>query len=119
LPTPVSGSSPNINSAALPVESPSLAPSPPAVTIPPVHIEGDAGKQELLKRHAAGGGAPDCRLESLNAAVGSVPIGAAVLSTLAAVAAGPIGVAAGIVGIFGASIYEGKELRALHDCRKP
>jgi hypothetical protein len=119
MPIPISGSGTTTHSAPLPAETTPTAPSPQVVTIPPVHIEGDAGKQELLKRYAAGAGAPDCRLEALNATVGTVPIGAAVLSTLAAVAAGPIGIAAGLVALFGASIYEGKELRALHDCRKP
>jgi hypothetical protein len=119
MPTPVSGSSINASSAALPADATPTTPSPPTITIPPVHIEGDAGKQELLKRYAASAGAPDCRSEGLNAAVGTVPIGAAVLGTLAAVATGPIGVAAGLLGVFGASIYEGKELRALHDCSKP
>jgi len=83
-------------------------------------IEGDAGTQELLKRHAATGGAPDCRQEKVTAGVGAVGVGGGALATVAAGAAGgPIGIAAALVTLFGLSLYEGTQLRALQNCREP
>lgn len=94
----------------------------PVVTIPPVYIEGDAGNRDpsvkqLVKAHDAAASQPNCRQEVAGAAVGTIPVVAGVLGTAAAIVAGPLAVAAGLATLFGASIYEGKELRALHDCK--
>jgi hypothetical protein len=121
MPTPVSSSS---TSVALHPETPVDGAPPdaaPVVTIPPVYIEGDAGGgdpgvKQLVKGHDAAA-TPNCREQGASAAVGTIPMGAGVLATLAGAASGPLGLAAGLLTLFGASVYEGKDLRSYYDCK--
>lgn len=121
MPTPVSNSSAPVTT--VPPETTPIGPPPPAppvVTIDPVYIEGDAGRQELLKRHAAATAAPQCVQETKEAVKGGALVGAGVLGTLGAAAAGgPLGFAGALVGLFVMSEDEGEKLRHLYDCKKP
>lgn len=88
------------------------------VTIDPVVIEGDATVQQLVKKHAAVEATRDCTTEARTAAntAGNIVVG--VLGTLAGVSTfGPFGLAAGLAGLFKASIDTGKDLRAYYDCK--
>ncbi len=121
MPTPVSnGLSPV---TTIPPETTPIGPPPappPVVTIDPVYIEGDAGRQELLKRYTAATAAPQCLQETKDAVKGGVWVGGSVLGTLAGAATGgPMGFAAGLVALFLTSEDEGEKLRHLYDCTKP
>jgi hypothetical protein len=121
MPTPVSSSSAPVTTIPpeiAPIGPP--APPPPVVTIDPVYIEGDAGSQELLRRHAAANAAPQCAQETKEAVKGGAWVGGGALGTLAGAATGgPLGFAAGLVGLLLASEDEGEKLRHLYDCKKP
>ncbi len=118
MPTPISNS-PTSPATPSPETAPIGPPPPPVVTIDPVYIEGDAGRQELVKRHAVATAAPNCLPESKSAAKGSLNVGAGVLATLTGAATGgPLGLAAGLVALFAASLDEGAALRNLYDCKK-
>jgi hypothetical protein len=85
-----------------------------------VHIEGDAGRQELLRRYAATAAPPQCAQETKEAVKGGAWVATGVVGTLAAAATGgPLGLAAGLVGLFLTSEEEGERLRHLYDCKKP
>ncbi len=88
----------------------------PPVTIPEVHIEGDAGKQELLRRLEARK-APDCSTETKNAILACAAAGATAIGGVAASTTG-IGLVGGVALTLTASAYCGKELRAVHDCEQ-
>ncbi len=121
MPTPVSNSPAPVPTAQ-PDATPGAAPPPPprVVTIDPVYIEGDAGRQELLRRHAAAKAAPLCVQETKEAVKGGAWVGGGVVGTLAGAATGgPLGFAAGLIGLFLASEDEGEKLRHLYDCKKP
>ncbi|HXS18357.1 MAG TPA: hypothetical protein VN764_14260 [Polyangiaceae bacterium] len=121
MPTPVSnGSAPvtTVPPETTPIGPP--PPPPPVVTIDPVYIEGDAGRQELLRRHLAGSPAPQCVQATKEAVKGGAWVGGGVVGTLAGAATGgPLGFAAGLVGLFLTSEDEGEKLRHLYDCKKP
>jgi len=121
MPTPVSS-----NSAPIMPHVENAADGPPhpaqVVTVPPVYIEGNAGSRhpgvtQLVNAHDAAAATQNCQQQGRSAVVGTVPMGAAVLGTLAAAASGPLGIAAGLLTLFGASIYEGKELRSYYECK--
>jgi hypothetical protein len=119
MPTPVPHCSTPITTAqpeTTPV-GPSLR-SSPIVTIDPKYVEGDAGRQELLRRHATA--PPRCVQETKDAVKGGAWVGAGVVGTLAAAATGgPLGLAAGLIVLFLTSEDEGEKLRRLYDCKKP
>lgn len=111
MPTPVSNSSAPVTTA-LP-ETPPIGPAPPpprVVTIDPVYIEGDAGRQELLRRHAAATATPQCGQETKDAVRGGAWAGGGVVGTLAGAATGGLlGLAAGLIGLFLTSEDEGEK----------
>lgn len=120
MPTPVSNSSAPVPTAQ-PDATPIAAPPPPprVVTIDPVYIEGDAGRQELLRRHAAAKAAPLCVQETKEAVKGGVNTGLAIGGAVVAAATGPLGFAVGLGVLFMMSEDEGEKLRHLYDCKKP
>lgn len=116
MPTPISPSSTPF------VPQPTAAEPPNVVPIPPVYVEGDAhkpntGVAQLVKAHDAARAPADCRREGANALIGTLPVGGAALATLVAVASGPVGIAAGLLTLFGVSFQEGKDLRAYYNCK--
>jgi len=123
MPTPVSNVSAPTSPVSLEITPISAPPSrPPVVTIDPVYIEGDAGRQELVRRHGAATAAapPSCAQETKEAVKGGAWVGASVVGTLAAAATGgPLGFAAGLVGLFLTSEDEGEKLRHRYDCKNP
>jgi hypothetical protein len=121
MPTLISNSSAPVTTAppeTTPIGPP--PPPPPVVTIDPVYVEGDAGRQELLRRHAAATAAPQCAHETKEAVKGGALVGAGVLATLGGAATGgPLGLAGGLIALLVASEDEGEKLRHLYDCKKP
>ena len=121
MPTPVSNGSASVTT--IPPETTPIGPPPPpppVITVDPVYIEGDAGRQELLRRHAAAQATPQCAQETKEAIKGGAWVGGGVVGTLAGAATGgPLGLAAGLIGLFLASEEEGERLRHLYDCKKP
>jgi hypothetical protein len=88
-------------------------PSPPVVTIPPVHIHGDAGASELVRRLT--NPSPVC-LPARHAVLdGAEAIGLGVGTTVVSAAA-PWGAPVGIAGTFRASRQTGEALAALTQC---
>jgi hypothetical protein len=121
MPTPVSNGSASVTTI-LPETTPIGPPPPrlPVITVDPVYIEGDAGRQELLRRHAAAQATPQCAQETKEAIKGGAWVGGGVVGTLAGAATGgPLGLAAGLIGLFLASEDEGEKLRHLYECKKP
>ncbi len=126
MPSPVNNASPVARALPAEAEFGPPAPSPPVVTIPPVHITGDAGACELVRRHDAAAGAPcsppppmppPCGAEKVAAVEKLLPMAIDVAGTLAAGAAGgPLGIGLGVAKLFYDSVQEGKALRALYDC---
>ncbi len=89
--------------------------APPSVTITEVHIDGDAGKQELFKRLEARS-TPSCAAEAKDALLACALSGATALGAVAASTTG-IGFVAGFSITLTTSAYCGKDLRALYDCQ--
>lgn len=90
--------------------------APPAVTIPEVHIDGDARKQELLRRFDARN-APSCSAEAKDAFLACGLAGATAVAGVAA-STTSVGFAGAVAVTLYTSAYCGKDLRALHDCEQ-
>lgn len=86
----------------------------PAVTIPPVHITGDASTQQLIKG-ADAARATSCTTEKLNAGLDCAAAAATALAGVAASTTG-LGAAAGFALTTVMSAYCGRALRAVADC---
>ncbi len=128
MPAPISSNNSSVYDPSTPVSrggdcdpsnatcssAPSQQAASPSVTIPEVHIDGDAGKQELIKRLEARN-TPSCATEAKNAGLtcalsGATALGGVVASTC------PLGFVAGFLITTTTSAFCGKDLRALYDC---
>lgn len=121
MPTPIGANAAGVTIPPVHIEGdagPALPlATPPDVTIPPVYIEGEAGPVERLVRgHDAAKAAGDCSSERATAAFGALEVAGAVGGTLLGATLGPLGVAAGLAAVTGLSYSEGQKLRALYDC---
>jgi hypothetical protein len=116
MPDPISSSRPvydtcDPNNACcndpLPEAAPASAPSRGSVVnIDPVVVTGDAGARDLIRQYDS----QSCAIQTRNAAISCLAIGAAIRS---AAVADPI---SATVSAFQTSLSCGKELRALYDC---
>jgi hypothetical protein len=88
---------------------------PPGVTVEPVGVTGDLGARELVARHDASGGSPDCSLEARNAVLScSAAAAAAVASVAASVTVlGAVG-GVGVTLVAGATC--GRDVALLDNC---
>jgi hypothetical protein len=94
-------------------ESLAAAKGTPVVTIPPVHIYGDAGAQELVRRFTAT--SPECLPERHVVADATESVGVGVATTIAG-APTAWGAAAGLAATFHASRQTGEALAGLMSC---
>jgi hypothetical protein len=120
MPNPVSANNPstNLDQFSMPAEAgPPAPPTQNVIELDEVRVEGDAGTRALLADYAKASRAPaGCAEEGKNSLLAGGGVAVTVLSALAAT--NPIGVVAGVAGIFYASVVTGKELRSYSDCEK-
>lgn len=91
--------------------------APPAITLDPVYVTGDAGAQKLVEAYYVQTG-PSCAEQAKTAAlVCAKAIGAGVGTGLAAALPPAFAVMLGRTFLDGVSC--GSELRALYDCEEP
>jgi hypothetical protein len=124
MPTPVSNNSSVYDLSSQLAEPLACDPSnascnpPQVLTIPPVYIEADPGKDQLVQQLDAA--RSTCTTQKLEAILTCAAAGATALSAVAAAGASfGIGAAAGFLATTVASANCGKELRALADCERP
>lgn len=116
MPSPISNQSPTVPMQAADVDA-SERSSPPAVTIEPVVVEGDASVQRLVNGHDAAKAAPDCSAQAVSTAVSASTILGGIGATIIGAAGGPVGLAVGLGALFKAGFDTGKDLRSYYDCK--
>jgi hypothetical protein len=117
MPSAISSANPVAPTPTSPLEIGPPPPPPPVVSIEPVHITGDAGARELLRRLDAS--PPSCRAEAAAAVEGGLPMAIDIAGVVLGAAAGPVVLGLGVAKLFHDSVKEGEALRALYDCTSP
>ncbi|MDF3067769.1 MAG: hypothetical protein K0R38_3370 [Polyangiaceae bacterium] len=102
----------HISGDAAPAPSPPRASSPPSVTAPPPSV------QSLVKAHDSATAPRSCVAEGVTAAYGALEVVGAAGATVLGAALGPLGVAVGLASLSAVSYDEGQKLRALYNCAK-